>query len=228
MFRLLNIIPPLAIVLGVYMAYRRNLFEIGLLVGRSFFGLILALALFGPVRGYAASLVDFPLAYGNAASYFCIWFAVMLGFDTVVVRMLKVKSEKMKFQYQTPGILVGGALVGLLMSMGLTAGGVLVPEIEGGFMEAEADPAARLPTRAESLYSAATLTSPGTLSNARMEAGHHWASRQIQKYIENGRMGPTGACLRRFDDRYTRMRVDPEKLKRTLRDLSEMVPEPAS
>lgn len=227
MFRLLNIIPPLAIVLGIYMAYRRNLFGIGLLLGRCFFAMVLAMALFGPVRSYAGSLVDFPRPYGNATAYFCIWFGLMLGFDAAVTRILKVKAEKMKFQYQTPGILVGGVLVGLLMSMGLAAGGVLLPEIEGGFMEVEGNPAARLPQRGESLYSAATLTSPGTLSNARMEAGYCWTRHQVRKCMEQGDTGCATAYVRRFRDRYAAMMVAPEERKRKLRELSEMVPESA-
>jgi hypothetical protein len=225
MFRLLNLIPPLAIGLCLYMAYQRNLFEIGLLLGRTFFAFLLAMALFGPVQSYLASLVQFAEPYGNAAAFFCIWFGVMLGFDEAVTRMLKVDPAKMRFRYKTPGFIAGGILAGMLMSLALVGGGVLLPEIEGRLLEVDKNPVGRLPSRADSLYSVLVLTPPGTLDTARMKAGHHWARAQAQKCLNEGKTDCVATYAAMFRKRYEPMKV-PEKVRKHMaRELSDMVPD---
>jgi len=197
-------IAVLAIPICLYVAYYRTLLESTVMLGRCFFGLLLAMALFGPVSAIFVDFFGWPQAYANAAAFFAIWAAVMILFGPIAMHYLKEDGRKMKFLYDDLSRLLVGLVAGALVAFALSASLVMLPEVEGGYLKSDTHPVAGLDRKAALVYSIFTITPHDALAPAQMEAGGTWTKQAVERMLQAGEVFEARERVRAFEERYQR------------------------
>ena len=203
------------ILIGVYSAWQLNLFENAVLLGRCFFAFYLAVGLSEPLVETFQRSFDVPVTYLRAIVSFTVWFLVFVGIERIAQSVVGKDMRKMRFHgfLAIPGKLVTGLASGFLVAGFLSLNMLMVPAIEGAFIQSEARVTADLPGRAAGLYSAFNTSFGGNgptrkalLKRVRVPAGKEWA-RTSGGSVSGGRQGnSSGTIATRLERFYNQQR----------------------
>jgi len=202
MIQTINILLLAVIGFCVLTAWRCTLFECALLIGRCFFGLILAMAFVEPAAGYLVGTFSVPKPYASAISFLVIWGLVIAIFSPLVVQIVKEDGYKMKFKHQRPGMIASGLIAGVFASSALAAALVMLPPVESIYLKANQEPVARFHRVAAQIYGLFALTTADPVASAEMEAGAYWTRPQVQELAKKKDFVRAEDLVNQFTDRY--------------------------
>ena len=197
----LALLAPLALCL--YEAFHRNLFEGALLLGRTFFALVLAMALVQPASASVQEVFDMPVPYVRAVIFFALWALVLWVFEPIATAILKENGRHMRFRHEHPGRVVVGLLSGLFMTSALSANLVMMPFFEGVYFEADAEPIAGLHRLAGGVCTTGHASEP-LVARMQMEAGAHWVEGKMANAIRGRDPAEATRLIDAFERRYVR------------------------
>jgi len=202
-YQLINLalIAPLALCL--YEAFHRNLFEGALLLGRTFFALVLAMALFQSASDSVKEMFDLPGPYVRAIVFFVLWVLVLWVFEPIAAAILKENGRHMRFKHERPGRVVVGLLSGLFVAGALSANLVMLPSVEGLYFKADAEPIAGLHRLAGGVC-AMGRASDALIPRLQMEAGAHWVEGKMADAMRNRDQAEATRLIDAFERRYTK------------------------
>ena len=176
----------LVILIMIYTGWQMNLYECAILVGRAFFAPLLALGLSTPLTTALEGSFPLPTPYIRAAATFGIWALVLLIVDRAARSGLKRRdTEKMRFHelLSIPGRLASGLAAGFLIAGFLALSAVMMPRVEGLFVDSNSRVVMGLPGKTTALYASLTGSPDGKelLKQLRVPAGRQWAGNNRQK-----------------------------------------------
>ena len=178
------------VIVCVHIAWRANLFECALLLGRSFFAFFVALGLSGPVADLLQESFPLPLPYLEAVVCFVLWAAVFVAVQRLANSAAGGITKEMIFHgpLALPGKVVSGLVSGFLVSALFSVVLVMIPAIEGAYVEADSQVIGGLHKKAASLYAAVDVafgseetTAAGILRRTQVRAGVWWAKSALRK-----------------------------------------------
>jgi len=190
---LINIALIGAIAVSLYVAWHVGLFECALWLGRSFFSFFIALGLSQPAADLLSSSFRIPAPYLEAAVGFVIWLAVFIVVERIARGLIKEKLSSMRFNQllAVPARLAIGLGSGILVSGFLSLTLIMLPEVEGAYINAGAHVVGGLHRKAARLYGAideAFSSRRGTaeelLRHTQVRAGLSWARSQVGELKE--------------------------------------------
>ena len=144
MHLLINVALLGVIGLCIFETLQRNLYECALFLGRTAFAFLLAMALFEPGAARFADTFDIALPYAKAAVFFLAWVLVIWGFEPFALEILKDTGRKMRFKHEREGQVCVGLISGFLVSCALCVNLVMLPPIEGIYLQNNSQPVLRL------------------------------------------------------------------------------------
>ncbi|MEF8788036.1 MAG: hypothetical protein V5A84_03095 [Planctomycetota bacterium] len=185
------------ILLMTYIGWQRNLYECAILVGQVFFAPFVALGLSTPLTEMLEASFPAPTPYIRAAATFVMWVLVLVIVDKTARSGLKRReTEKMKFHetLSIPGRLGAGLASGFLIAGFLALTAVMIPQVEGRFVETDSRVVMGLPGKTTALYASLNGAGPEErkefLKQMRAPAGKQWAGndraklRQLADYYD--------------------------------------------
>ncbi len=176
------------ILIMVYSAWQANLFECAVLVGRSFFALLLAFAACEPLTRMLDKSFQIPTPYLRLSAAFFAWIVTIMFVDRASRSGMKRReAEKMKSHatLSLPGRVAAGAATGFFIAGFLSIIVVMVPRVEGKFVQSNSSVVFGLPSKSAAVYAALDgkndQGSAEVLQELRVPAGRKCAGKDPEK-----------------------------------------------
>jgi len=188
----------LIIAMVTYIGWCRNLYGCAILVGQAFFAPFVALGVSTPLTEMLKASFPVPAPYIRAIATFMVW-AVVLGIVDTTARsgLKRRKTEKMRFHetLSIPGRLGASLAAGFLIAGFLALIAVMVPRVEGSFVNSGSQVVMELPAQTTAVYGSLNGIAPekrnAFLKQLRVPAAREWAGndtarrRKVRQYYES-------------------------------------------